>query len=661
MDDTSTNDEQDTAMTRQTKHCNGYINWLQNQETLIIGFIQSLYQQQLNYIDKIEKTFQIRLQRQFDEQKKRQQDQREPSCTTRIDSIIKMMLGDSKQQPINQNTNIYTAGAENNLSYNCIMNKNQDYQSENNYHNYQNNKSSIIAHNARISETQNILATIAKIRIDISTDSQKQIIRIVDMYQNYKKSIMIIFSQSNKWIDFQQAKKLLALKRLEVIDIFQSNSKRQTSINQNQAQEHVKVKTEQSERATGHKNGNFPILPVGCMTPFPSNKKSSIHDTKSDQFGTVSKSPHSSFLCADRIKVKMQNRTPLVEQQSQYQTEIRARQTQIKKEIELRTVSETNKRNSATLSMNTRYEHEQCIQPVKKHRNYSNGDLQLGHNYDNVNIVGLSWYNEDSDENDSSWMGKQLFCDDMNSNVYDNNNSNNNNNNNYKDTVCTFGFVSNNSGSNVSDWLQTVNHSPCAMGTTRNTTNLQQQCHPKNLSKSTNINIVHLGYQSSQQKNDQSKQNDWTFPSNHNNDNINQRTVSNSRKPNNFMSIYKQLLFTNDLSRKWQCIKCNRIITTRSGLVSHYNKHIGIKKFTCQYCNRKFANGTSLLRHERVHTGARPFKCHICYKTFIQKYQRNLHIQVVHDKIKKYSCNICQKQYTQSGSLRRHQKTSHQM
>ena len=120
----------------------------------------------------------------------------------------------------------------------------------------------------------------------------------------------------------------------------------------------------------------------------------------------------------------------------------------------------------------------------------------------------------------------------------------------------------------------------------------------------------------------------------------------------------KQSKLLNTKKDKWRCVKCNLIIYTRSGLISHCNKHENVQKYTCKYCKRKFANRTSLIRHERIHTGERPFECNICNKKFVQKHALTLHKQT-HDKIKNYQCDICLKRYTQSGSLRRHRKTIH--
>ena len=109
---------------------------------------------------------------------------------------------------------------------------------------------------------------------------------------------------------------------------------------------------------------------------------------------------------------------------------------------------------------------------------------------------------------------------------------------------------------------------------------------------------------------------------------------------------------------KWRCVKCNLIVYTRSGLISHCNKHENVQNYSCKYCKRKFGNRTSLIRHERIHTGERPFECDMCNKKFVQKYALTLHKQT-HDKIKNYQCDICLKRYTQNGSLRRHRRTIH--
>ena len=105
----------------------------------------------------------------------------------------------------------------------------------------------------------------------------------------------------------------------------------------------------------------------------------------------------------------------------------------------------------------------------------------------------------------------------------------------------------------------------------------------------------------------------------------------------------------------YKCKQCNKIIKTRSGMISHSQAHLGIKNYQCQYCKLRFSGKTARDRHERLHTGEKPFQCQICFKRFTIKSGLKAHY-VTHTKIKPFECDICHKKYTQSSSLRRHQK-----
>ena len=573
MDKISAIDDKNTAVGTLTKYCNNYVDWLHNQKTCIIRYIQILYQQELSYINKLDEIFRTRLQTLQTQYQQHKQDEKDRVNWINTDLILGIMLCDVGTTVQQQSVDTNIASVENTLNYvyNCIANKKQCYQTKNIYPVH------LDAYTARISEIENIISNISKIRNDILMEFQQRIIQIGIMYQEYEKSIRLICLQSSKWIDFQQAKKLLVLKKIELIRIFENSNAKcfLTSKNPSRINQNCIIKTEtypQGERssptATEEMKTNILIISesniiyMNGIGVFPKS------NTSSNNNGTNKKQ-----LIQDRQKTKNSEQIPNIKYEP---------------EIETTRITKANGQQAmAVWCVGSAY--QQHNKSIAKDSGDINNDTT---NNTNVNVLGLNWYNDTSDNNNCMTHT-------------DSNGNSNSNRININDIP-------------QSSSLQMIKDP--ATSKTTNATNLM--CHNRDI----------------------------------------QRThTKDGRKPNDFMSMYKQFLFTKDLSHKWQCIKCNRIITTRSGLVSHYNKHIGIKKFNCQYCNRKFGNRTSLVRHERIHTGSRPFKCHICQKAFTQKYQRKLHIQNIHHKIKAYSCNICQKLYTQSSSLRRHQKKSHHM
>lgn len=132
--------------------------------------------------------------------------------------------------------------------------------------------------------------------------------------------------------------------------------------------------------------------------------------------------------------------------------------------------------------------------------------------------------------------------------------------------------------------------------------------------------------------------------------------VMNNRKRNRNVKGYSSTQRYFRLRNGYfQCKKCQRILKTTSGMISHTKLHLGIKNYLCGYCLRKFSGKTARDRHERVHTGVKPYQCDICQRRFRIKSGLTKH-KVTHTKIKNYKCATCHKRYTQSSSLLRHQK-----
>jgi hypothetical protein len=61
---------------------------------------------------------------------------------------------------------------------------------------------------------------------------------------------------------------------------------------------------------------------------------------------------------------------------------------------------------------------------------------------------------------------------------------------------------------------------------------------------------------------------------------------------------------------------CGKIISRRSNLKSHKEKHLNKKPFICEVCFFPFARLHDLKRHQYLHTGEKPYECRFCYKAF---------------------------------------------
>ncbi|KAJ8985071.1 hypothetical protein NQ317_019755 [Molorchus minor] len=103
------------------------------------------------------------------------------------------------------------------------------------------------------------------------------------------------------------------------------------------------------------------------------------------------------------------------------------------------------------------------------------------------------------------------------------------------------------------------------------------------------------------------------------------------RKTHNRTKIYQAL------DRKYSCMQCDRILTSRSALNSHMKTHTGEKPYSCAYCGKCFPYVSSLTVHTRLHTGETPFICSICNKgyrssTGLKKHKEVKHFEVTNFK-----------------------------
>ena len=93
------------------------------------------------------------------------------------------------------------------------------------------------------------------------------------------------------------------------------------------------------------------------------------------------------------------------------------------------------------------------------------------------------------------------------------------------------------------------------------------------------------------------------------------------------------------------CTKCPLSFATKT----LYRKHLFTSHgFICDICDIKYETATALtFHHNKMHRDKSSqhssFKCMYCPKTFMFRYLRERHFQVVHRGIKKYLCKVCGK------------------
>ncbi|XP_012253228.2 zinc finger protein 729-like [Athalia rosae] len=111
-----------------------------------------------------------------------------------------------------------------------------------------------------------------------------------------------------------------------------------------------------------------------------------------------------------------------------------------------------------------------------------------------------------------------------------------------------------------------------------------------------------------------------------------------------------------------ECRECNKLYTSRKGLLRHIQVHEG-KKYLCDICPKKFYRREHLKIHVAKHNMIKPHKCNRCTKRFakeeqltnhVSKHDRNFKKNKETDSSKRFLCEICSKSFTQSTTLIAH-------
>ena len=108
-----------------------------------------------------------------------------------------------------------------------------------------------------------------------------------------------------------------------------------------------------------------------------------------------------------------------------------------------------------------------------------------------------------------------------------------------------------------------------------------------------------------------------------------------------------------------KCDQCEKIFTTKEGLISHKRViHEGFR-YECTVCDYTCAQKNSLLRHTRiVHEGIL-HQCERCGQVLTTEKGLQEHIMAVHENIREYQCEECGKYQVSKEKLSLHKRNVH--
>lgn len=134
--------------------------------------------------------------------------------------------------------------------------------------------------------------------------------------------------------------------------------------------------------------------------------------------------------------------------------------------------------------------------------------------------------------------------------------------------------------------------------------------------------------------------------------------VHTKRKPNADNSEIRKRRPRNDMTGKVRCKQCTAYLLPGSMSQHIFNYHNKSSGFACDHpgCDARFLRHAALLTHLDRHKGIKKLICQFCGEKFYEKGNLNKHL-LRHTEPEKFKCEQCGKIYSSEGALQFHLRT----